>query len=249
MTVTWRSVGLLGRASVMSAALLVFGCGGEGTLGETSAEGGLTADHVIPTGQACVPTGKHLEHRGFACATCHMCAGTVSFDGAVAGATAAFDANTKTCSSVACHGVPAGTFTYYTYDWGSETTVAVTVPYGGPAGGSQSSPNWYATAGLGCNACHGYPPTYNGVPYVWHSGMHGYGISNGNTCQLCHPDATGAYVSGGPPSYASTSGGMIASCAPGTTCSAPGSITNASLHRNGTLNVSPNFGSACIGCH
>jgi hypothetical protein len=250
MSSSWRSIRVLGRVSAISAALLVFGCNERGTVAGrgVSAEAPITADHVIPTGQACLPGGKHPEHGSFACATCHQCAGTVSFDANLAGSTASFDATTKNCSNVACHTVPAGTFTYYVYDWGAEETVAVTVPYGGAAGGAPV-PYWYAAPGMGCAACHGYPPKYNGVAYTWHSGAHGFGIANGNTCQLCHPDASGAYVYGGPPSYAGTSGGLIASCPPGTYCSAPGTITNASLHRNGVLNVSPTFTSACFGCH
>lgn len=206
----------------------------------------LTADHVVPTGQACTPTGKHLLHASFSCATCHQAGGALCFDAAVAGATAAFDAVTKTCSSVACHGTTAGTFTYTSWDYSTDQPVSVSVPYGG-SGGAQAS--WYAPSGGGCTACHGYPPTYNGVPYVWHSGQHGGGIPNGNACQLCHPDATGAYVSGGPPSYAGTSGGLIASCPPATYCAAPGTITDPALHRNGVLNVSPRWSSACTGCH
>lgn len=207
----------------------------------------LTADHVVPTGLVCAPTGKHGEHAGagIACATCHLCAGTVSFDPAVAGSNAAFDASAKTCSSVKCHVVPAGTFTYNTYDWGADAVVPVSVPYGGES----RLPYWYAAPGQGCNACHGYPPRYNGVAYTWHSGVHGTGISNGNNCSLCHPDASGAYVYGGPPDYSSTSGGLIVSCPPGTYCAAPGTITNGSLHRNGTLEVTPSFSSKCMGCH
>lgn len=207
----------------------------------------LTADRVFPTGQSCSPTGKHLEHGSVACATCHQCAGGLCFDAGVAGATAAFDPITKNCSSIACHTVAAGTFTYSVWDWGADAPVDVTVPYGGTSG--STPPNWYAASGAGCGGCHGYPPTYNGVAYPWHSGTHAYGISNGNACQLCHPDAAGAYVFGGPPSYAPTSAGLVASCAPATYCSGPGSITRPALHRNGVVDVQPAWTSACIGCH
>jgi hypothetical protein len=235
-------------ARIAGVAAVVFVTGCEQQQGVASGGGAaLTSDHVVPTGLACTPTGKHAEHGSIACSTCHQCAGTVAFDPAAAGSAAAFDATAKTCSNIACHTVPPGTFTYYVYNWGSDTYDPVTVPYGGEATGTQ--PYWYAPAGLGCNACHGYPPKYNGVAYTWHSGSHAYGTTNGNTCQLCHPDVTGAYVSGGPPSYAATSGGQIASCPDGTYCAAPGAITNASLHRNGTLDVTPNFTSACFGCH
>lgn len=237
-----RSVSVRHLASALAALALV-GCQ-QGAA--SAAASGLTSDHVVPTGQACTPTGKHLEHGSFACATCHQAAGAMCFDAAVAGSAATFDAVTKSCSSIACHGTAAGTFTYSAWDWGADQAVNVTVPYGG-SGGAQAS--WYAAAGGGCTACHGYPPTYNGVAYPWHSGAHGGGIPDGNACQLCHPDATGAYVFGGPPSYASTSGGLIASCPAGAYCAAPGTITDPSLHRNGVLNVSPRWGSACIGCH
>ncbi len=233
----------LRHVAAVAAIVAALGCQQGGV---EVAGGGLTSDHVVPTGQACTPTGKHFEHRSFACAACHQAAGALCFDPAAAGSTAAFDPVAKTCSSIACHGTAAGTFTYSTWDWSTDSPSSNTVPYGG-SGGQQA--DWYAASGSGCSACHGYPPTYNGVPYPWHSGMHGGGIPNGNACQLCHPDATGAYVYGGPPSYAGTSAGLIASCPAGTYCSAPGAITNPALHRDGVLNVSPQWGAACYGCH
>jgi hypothetical protein len=214
---------------------------------EGAGSAALTSDHVVSTGQACTPTGKHFEHRAYACTTCHMCAGTLSFDPAVAGSAATFDAVAKSCSSVACHGVPAGTFTYTVWDYSLDAPVDVTVPYGGSA--SSTPANWYATGAANCSVCHGYPPTYQGSAYTWHSGQHGLGIPNGNTCQLCHPDATGAYIYGGPPDYSTTSGGLITSCPSGTFCSAPGAITNPTLHANGTLNVTPAWASWCYNCH
>lgn len=236
---------------VLSAILVSSGCGQPGTApGDATADraaGALTQDAVVPTGQACTPTGKHGEHARFACATCHQCAGTLSFNPSVAGQNAAFDATTKTCSSVACHSVPAGTYTYYTYDYETEQTVANSVPYGGSEGSSGA--NWYAPSGMSCNACHGYPPKYNGTAYAWHTGMHGYGTNSGNACTLCHPDASGAYVYGGPPSYVGTSAGLISSCPQYTFCAAPGAITNTSLHGNGTVEVTARFTSGCIGCH
>jgi hypothetical protein len=246
MRQAWRLVTVLGRVAVGSALLLAAGCGEDSRVAGGRDSAGLTQDHVVQTGQACTPTGKHFEHRNYGCATCHMAAGTLCFDPSVAGPTAAFDATAKTCSNVACHTVPSGTFTYVVWDWGCECLVENSVPYGG---GTGTPPYWYSAAGLGCNACHGYPPKYNGAAYTWHSGAHGFGISNGNACQLCHPDATGAYVYGGPPSYAGTSGGAITSCAPGTYCAAPGAITNASLHGNGVLDVTPAWTGNCIGCH
>lgn len=244
-----QSVRWLVAMSSTSAVLLLGACGQQSTGGEPAAASGtsqaLTQDHVTPAGQSCAPTGKHANHAAFACATCHQCAGTLSFDPALAGPTAAFDATTKNCSNVACHSVPAGTYTYYPP--GAVDPVAV--PYGGQGGGAGA--NWYAAAGAaGCSACHGYPPTYNGAAYAWHSGQHAANTTvNGNACQLCHPDATGAYVSGGPPSYAGTSGGQIASCPAGTYCAAPGTITNPSLHGNGVVNVTPSWTTACFNCH
>lgn len=242
-----RVRGLTSSLCAVAAVLLASGCEqpAVGTGAETAEQGALTADHVVATGLVCAPTGKHGTHQGFACATCHQCAGTVSFDATVAGSAAAFDATTKNCSSIACHGVAAGTFTYTSWDWGLDQAVNVSVPYGGSAGTGQ--PNWYAdAAGSGCNACHGYPPRYNGTAYPWHSGAHGVTISNGNTCQLCHPDATGAYVYS---AYLSSAGGLIASCPPGTYCAAPGTITVPSRHGNGVVDVSPAWSSKCIGCH
>lgn len=240
--------GFLAASGAAAAMALLAGCEqqpqGEGGPAVATASAALTQGQVVPTGQVCTPTGKHDKHAGFACTTCHMCAGTLSFNPAVAGASAAFDATTKNCSNVACHAVPAGTFSYTTWDWGLDQAVTVTVPYGGQAGSGAA--NWYATGTSSCDACHGYPPKYDGVAYPWHSGIHGITVGNGNTCQLCHPDATGAYVYA---PYVGSSGGLISSCPPGTYCSAPGAITNPSLHGNHALDVSPNWKSACFGCH
>lgn len=233
------------HAWIAAAALAVAGCQQATEVQGSADDAALTV--VVPTGQSCSPTGKHYSHRSLACATCHQCAGTLSFDAARAGPSAAFDATTKNCSNIQCHGVTSGTFTYATWDWGADELVYVSVPYGGSSG--SGAPNWYsAGGGSGCNACHGYPPTYNGAAYAWHSGSHGYGLTNGNACQLCHPGVSGAYVWGGPPSFASTSAGLVGSCAPGTYCSAPGVITG-TTHGNGTLDVTPAWDSRCIGCH
>lgn len=235
--------------SALAGAMLMLGaCGqqveGDPELAVAGTVAALTQDHVVPTDQACVPTGKHSQHGTFACTVCHQCAGTLSFDAAVAGPSAAFDATTKNCSNVGCHSVPSGFYTY----WGIGAEEPVSVPYGGGSGSGVA--NWYAAPGPGgCSACHGYPPTYNGMRYTWHSGLHASTTTaGGNACQLCHPDATGAYVWGGPPSYAGTSGGLIVSCPPGTYCAAPGTITS-SLHGNGRLDVSPAWKSSCFGCH
>lgn len=242
---TW--IGTVIRLAAASGSLVVIACGepraGVGDVASTSAA--VTQERVIPTGEACTPTGKHVEHGSFACATCHQCPGTVSFDPALAGANAAFDATTKSCSSVACHGFPAGTYTYYTWDWSIEDVVAVTIPYGGEAGSGAAS--WYSESGATCDGCHGYPTTYQGTVRAWHSGVHGSSFTQkGNACQLCHPHVSGAYVYA---SHVATSGGLISSCAPGTFCSAPGTILDPTLHRNGTVDVSPAFRSDCFNCH
>lgn len=247
---TW--IGTVSRLAAASASLVVVACGDpRGGVGDrlASTSSAITQDRVIPTGEACTPTGRHVEHNTFGCATCHQCEGTVSFDPAVAGPNAAFDATTKTCSNVACHGFPAGTYTYYTWDWAIEDVVAVTIPYGGEEGAGAAS--WYADPGTtSCDACHGYPTTYAGVARAWHSGVHAYSFTpNGNACQLCHPHVKGAYVYGGLPSYVGTSGGLVTSCPPGTFCAAQGTILDASLHRNGVVDVSATFSSTCNGCH
>jgi len=90
-------------------------------------------------------------------------------------------------------------------------------------GSTGGTPSWYASGGLGCDGCHGNAPTIPNSPmrYAWHSGYH----YRGDHCQLCHPDASG-------------SNGI------GT------SITNTSLHINGTVNLVPQFEPSCfVGCH
>jgi predicted CxxxxCH...CXXCH cytochrome family protein len=193
--------------------------------------GALTADEQCLDGDpACTPTGAHAGHGAFACSVCHKVAGRLVFDKngpAYAGGKPAptFDATTKTCSNVACHGVPAGTFTYSSWDWGLDQPVDVTVSYGG---NSRPTPSWYTTGAATCAACHDDPPR-NGSSgsNVWHSGNHGGQGPTGarNQCQFCHPDAS------------SPNNGI------GDT------ITNPSLHANGTVNVQATFTSACFGCH
>jgi hypothetical protein len=88
-----------------------------------------------------------------------------------------------TCSNVACHGVKAGTFSYYFPD-GSGEPAFNTVDYGATYATTPS----FDTTGNSCVACHGNPPR-NGA---WHSGQHAGGPGAAmNQCQSCHPDATG----------------------------------------------------------
>ncbi len=204
----------------------------------------LTQSEVCNDGDPnCVPTpaitgahgvnaamGTPTAHGGYACAVCHKVGGLLVFDknGPAYGAgmlKPTFDASAKTCSNIACHGVPAGTWSYYVYDWGLDQSVLTTLTvYGNSAG---VTPSWYATGAAGCGACHGNPPR-NGSSgsNVWHSGYHGGQGPSGpyNQCQFCHPDAYG------------TNG-------VGTT------ITNPALHGNGSYDVQARFTSTCFGCH
>jgi hypothetical protein len=186
----------------------------------------LSADEVLTPGNCGSGTGAHAKHAVFDCQVCHYVGGVLCFD--ISGPAVAsgaplpsFDATAKTCSNIACHGVPAGTFSYY-FIGGDGEAVLNTVSYGGSM---VSTPSWYAT-GLGCAACHGNPPR-NGSngSNVWHSGLHAGGPTAApNQCQFCHPDATG-------------SNGV------GT------AITNPALHGNGVVNVQATFRSSCFGCH
>jgi len=224
------------QQSLLLAALVAVvgsGCGQEAPAPEnglTSRSSALTQDHVIPTGEVCAPTGAHGKHATFSCATCHVCGGVLQFDpnGPAVGAgqpPPSFNATTKTCSNVACHSVPSGTFTYTVWDWGSESLVEVNVPYGG-SGGS-GTPSWYVTGGAGCIGCHGNPPQN----YTWH-GYHG----GGNDCQLCHLDAIGV-------------NGVATGLNTATNCGPAGNQSCAAFHANGALDVTPKWKSSCFGCH
>lgn len=200
----------------------------------------MTQDEVCLDGDpSCTPSGAHggagttpAGHYNYDCKVCHKVGGRLSFSKTTtptaygAGLPApTFDATAKTCSNVACHSVPAGTWQYYVWDWGLDQPVLTTVTvYGNPAGVTSS---WYSTGAAACGGCHGNPPR-NGTSgsNVWHSGNHANQGPSGaaNQCQFCHPDAFG--VNGA-----------------GTT------ITNATLHANGVYNVQANFTSACFTCH
>ncbi|ACH38170.1 cytochrome c [Citrifermentans bemidjiense Bem] len=131
--------------------------------------------------------------------------------------------NPATCSNIACHNIPPGTFTYYIYDYGIDASVPVTVSYGGM---SNATAKWQDDPATNCNSCHGNPPLGN----VWHNGSHGNGIPGGNNCETCHPDAK---------SNVAPDGKTIVS----------NYITAPSQHQNGTVNVVANFNSNCFGCH
>ena len=229
-----------GRGLVSSFALLAMlgasGCGDDradeasgpaGTARPAAAATALTQDEACLDGDpACTPTGAHAKHGRFACSVCHKVAGRLVFDKTgpayASGKPApAFNATAKTCSNVACHGLPDGTFTYTVWDWGLDEGVPTTISYGGTL---KTTPSWYATGATGCTACHDDPPQ-NG--YVWHSGYHGGQGPTGsrNQCQFCHPDA-------------SSPGNGIGD-----------TITNPALHANGTLDMQATFTSVCFGCH
>jgi predicted CxxxxCH...CXXCH cytochrome family protein len=196
----------------------------------------MTQDEVCLDGDpACTPTGAHggpgtspPGHFAFSCSVCHKVGGRLAFDRngpayAAGNPAPTFDATAKTCSNVACHGVPAGTYSYY-FPGGDGEPVLNTVNIIGNLAGT--TPSWYSAGAAACGACHGNPPHNGAVVYTWHSGYHGGQGPTGanNQCQLCHPDATGT-------------NGI------GTT------ITNPSMHGNGTFDVQARFRSQCFGCH
>jgi len=197
----------------------------------------MTQDEVCLDGDpSCTPSGAHggpgttpAGHYAFNCSVCHKVGGRLVFDrngpAYAAGKPApTFDATAKTCSNIACHGVPAGTYSYYFPGGDGEPELKTVNIYGNLAG---ITPSWYSTGAAACGACHGNPPR-NGTDgsNAWHSGSHGNQGPNHayNQCQLCHPDASG-------------SGGQ------GTT------ITNPAQHANGSINVQARFTTACFNCH
>jgi hypothetical protein len=106
---------------------LVSGCGEQGlaTAASLSAQAkevrstNLTQDEVCLDGDpACTPTGAHGKHGAYLCSVCHKVAGRLVFDKtgpayATGYPNPTFDATAKTCTNVACHRVPPGTFSYY----------------------------------------------------------------------------------------------------------------------------------------
>jgi predicted CxxxxCH...CXXCH cytochrome family protein len=152
-----------------------------------------------------IRVGAHTRHLtagkaiAFDCGVCHVKPATllsaghiddptpvakVTFGGiAVAPAPVAAPSwarTTATCASTYCHGNYQGTYTYFTYNWGSDSFDEVNVSYTG----ARATPVW-TDGPTTCGSCHGNPPRGTGA---WHSGSHG----GGNDCQLCHPDASGS---------------------------------------------------------
>jgi predicted CxxxxCH...CXXCH cytochrome family protein len=214
-----------------AVVVVASGCGGQ--------EQGRTATDTAAVAQdppLCTPDA-HAKHAAVtSCTTCHVVGGLVEFDPSGAAVSPVqpppvFDAKAKTCSNVACHGVPAGTYSY-SFPGGDGQPVAKTVSYGGT---SFVTPSWYFT-GIGCTACHGNPP--KPAAGVWHTGMHGnIADSIYNACELCHPDAI-------------SQNGAATGLNPATDCGPNGTYgVCAQLHANGTVDVWPRWDSSCFGCH
>jgi hypothetical protein len=215
----------------------------------------MTQGEVFSSCSATDATGAHFKHSGFDCKVCHMVGGVMCFDpaGPATSPTAtippSFDATAKTCSNIKCHGVSAGTFSYYFP--GNETDadgypipelVTVNV-YGNPGG---NTPSWYTT-GIGCTGCHNNPPA-NGTSgsNAWHSGFHAnnqnVGAINPNACELCHNDPTKPYGTWVPIAFSQVG-------ADGKYHGYQINPAAAAQHANGTYTVLGKFVSQCFGCH
>ena len=176
---------------ILGASLWLSGCGSEVPVAEGEAPRVLATPREA--GLA-VPADPHVLHRTAAsttCADCHAAHGGMMGTALISlGARAvapwrpapSFDPVAKTCSNVACHMVPAGTFTYW-FVGGDGEPVENTVNYGGVP---VTTPPWSQAMSGACRACHGSPPS----PYagVWHSGFHGGTSATLNACTLCHPN-------------------------------------------------------------
>lgn len=173
------------------------------------------------------PHDLHVRRAGAECLDCHsphdgMFAPLVSFSDRArlpGGPEPVLNAD-RSCSNVACHMVPAGTFSYWTIGGDGEWAPA-TVAYGGVP---VRTPPWPEATSDGCRACHGSPPSPPAGP--WHSGMHG-NVAGGplNACTLCHPSVE--LVNGTPAIRAGAE----------------------AMHRNGVADVRGRFTSRCFGCH
>ena len=86
-----------------------------------------------------------------------------------------------TCATY-CHGLYSGTYTWESYDWGSDSYVTNTFQFQG----SGATPAW-SDGPMACASCHGNPP--RGGNAWWHAVSHGNIVAY-RECQLCHPDAT-----------------------------------------------------------
>lgn len=201
---------------------------------------------VSPGGEAVsdlvAPVDPHLTHRvngGTTCNDCH-CRGTgcvspnvylLSFaPTAIAPGRPlpTFDLATQTCSNVACHMVPAGTFSYWSVG-GDGEAIEAQVPYGGVP---VTTPPWDSATTGSCRACHGAPPSPSAG--TWHGGQHGSTAAM-SECSVCHPDVV------------KVNGVLEISAA--STCGPTRTASCAALHRNGVVDVAPRWSSRCFGCH
>jgi hypothetical protein len=216
----------------------------------------LPASEVFPTGTLPTPTGAHglpvyvaggpTQHGKYECRVCHLVGGVLAFDPngpavAPGNPLPSFDAITKTCSNVACHGVPAGTFSYYfpgneMDEEGYPIPDLKTVTVYGNSGGT--TPSWYATGSVACSACHLNPPRLGtDGSNAWHSGSHAnnqyVGPIEPNACELCHNRFANNVFS---PIALSSNGAGTAILIP-------------ELHGNGAYDVVARFRTQCFGCH
>jgi hypothetical protein len=183
----------------------------------------LTADEVCIDGDpACTPSGAHQKHSAYECKVCHAVAGRLSFQRTGPAYGAGIPPPAFDAAAKTCSNVACHMVPagiYSFYFPGGDGEPELNVVSYG--GAPAVTPSWYSTGT--CTACHGNPPRTG----AWHSGLHANQGPTGpaNQCQFCHPDAT------------SPGNGM------------GDSITDATLHRNGAVNVTPTFKSTCFGCH
>ena len=181
-------------ASLLVAAgtLLLPGCGGnEAPIAEEEAAAKLRA---APRGMASAVAASghsiHMNDVGMACTDCHTPHGgsfvsIFRFPASAYipnGPAPSLDTVAKTCSNVACHMVPVGSYAYWAIGGDGEPFLNE-VSYGGPV----VTPPWTEALRGACRACHGSPPSP--AAGAWHSAMHGGGGARAE-CSLCHPGVT-----------------------------------------------------------
>jgi predicted CxxxxCH...CXXCH cytochrome family protein len=220
------------------AVVLASGCGGEAP--EMDAPAAIRSRSEVST--AATAMDPHTLHRTLAatqCADCHSSHGgmmgtaLISFGprAILPGQPApSFSPTAKTCSNVACHMVPAGTYTFW-FPGGDGEPMEFIVSYGGVP---VTTPSWGSALSGACRACHASPPSPSSG--AWHSGFHGGTASAAlNACSLCHPNVV------------VLNGELAISTA--MNCGPMRNQSCAALHRNGVVDMSPKFKSSCFGCH